>query len=192
MSFSRAQQPELRASLAWAWAAHCRADGLAEAIGSQCLRKRCGQAGCDYCSWYEAVLEGATGQRSSTLCNAGRDYDFFMRDLEVIHGRSIRWQMKAFGGDANRILHGLREVSDEHGLDEDYLRGVARRMLKRDDLPELHTLSREVLIEILGEVKRFVRRRLKRGPEPERDDVPKASGFHRVRHGVVSPENCLF
>lgn len=163
MSFSRAQQPELREYLRLAWAAHCRHEGMdAE---ERCRGSRCGQ--CDYCAWYEDLLEGATGHRSTTACNAGRDYDFFMRDLEAVHGESIKWQMRAFRGDATRMLHELRSLGDEHELDEEYLRGVARQMLRTEELPELHTLSREVLVRILGEVKRFVRRRLKRAAEPQ-------------------------
>ena len=176
MSFSSGQQPELRNYVALSWAAHCMAVGIHSSAG-RCKGmkkgKRCGS--CDFCVWYGDALEGATGHRSSTVCNAGRDYDFFMRDLEVIHGQSIKWQMKAFQGDAVRMLHEIRVVSAECELDEDYLRGVAMRMLQTEAIPELHTLSREVLIRILGEVKRFVRRKLKRElPATAEDARPPA------------------
>ncbi len=180
MSFSRAQQPEFRKLVKLAWAAHCRMESLAET-------DKAGER-----AWYEAQLFEATGNSTSRACNAGRDYDRAMAHFETVAGSGVKWNLRLFGGDAKRILHQLREVSDEHQLDEEYLRGVARRMLNREYLPELHTLSRETLITILGEVKRHIRRALKRGPAEQDEVVPSVSGFHRVRRGVVSPENCPF
>lgn len=49
----------------------------------------------------------------------------------------------------------------DHDIDDDYLRGVGQQMFRSEDI-ELADLSREQLIRILGEMKRFVRRRLKR------------------------------
>lgn len=193
MSFSRGQQPELRAYIAQAWAAHCHHVGADEGRGKRCLRKRCkDRDGCDFCAWYEDTLEGATGHLSTTACNAGRDYDFFMRDLEIIHAQTIKWQLRAFQGDGVRMLHEIRALSAAHGMDEDYLRAVARRMFQREDLPELHTLPREALITILGEVKRHLRRAMKRGPSSPSNEVPTVSGFRRVRRGTVCGENIPF
>jgi hypothetical protein len=165
VSFTRAQQPELRAYLGLAWQAHCQAEGID--AGGRCRgSKRCGA--CAYCAWYEEVLEGATGHRSTTECNAGRDYDRFMRDLEAIHGQSIKWQMRAFGGDARRILHQIGEVCAEHGIDEDYLRAVARRGF--GPTAELHLLEAGQLLVVLGEVKRHVRRQAKRAKEEDTNE----------------------
>lgn len=180
MSFSRAQQPEFRKLVKAAWLEHCRAEN---AVAADKAAER---------TWYEAQLFEATGAGSSSDCNAGRDYDRAMAHFEAVAGAEVKWNLRIFDGDAKRILHGIREVSEEHALDQDYLRGVAKRMLRRDDLPELHTLSREVLIRILGEVKRFVRRGLKRSPSEPCEAVPAVSGFHRVRRGHVSPENIPF
>jgi len=109
--------------------------------------------------WYEQELKEATGHDSTKRCNAGRDYDHAMERFEVISGDGIKWQMKIYSGDANRILFLLDEVCTDHGIDGDYLRGVAKRMLKANYRPELHLLSVDQLLIILGEVKRFVRRR---------------------------------
>ncbi len=147
MSFSRRQQPEWQALIRAAWSAHC----LAETTTVAPKFDR---------SWYEQELFAATGHYSSADCNSGRDYELAMAHFEVIAGNSIKWQMKAHSGDARRILHELRESVGEHEIDEDYLRGVAKRMLRLTYLPQLETLSRQQLIIILGEVKRFIRRRL--------------------------------
>lgn len=85
-----------------------------------------------------------------------------MAHFEALAGAGLKWNLRLYSGDARRMLHELGEVTEEHGIDEDYLRGVARRMLAVDDPPALHTLPREMLVRILGEVKRYVRRRLKR------------------------------
>lgn len=154
MGFSRAQQPGFRVMVAAAWSAHCRAEGCE--AGAKPDR-----------AWYERELVFATGHHSTADCNAGRDYDRAMAHFEEIAGTGIKWQMRIHTGDAVRLLHELRQEVEAHDIDEDYLRGVARRMLRRDDLPELERLSREQLILILGEVKRFCRRRLKHAtPEP--------------------------
>lgn len=153
MSFSRAQQPAWQKMIAAAWSEHCRAEGV-EATPKPDR------------SWYEQELFFATGQHSTADCNAGRDYDRAMAHFESITGGSIKWQMKLHSGDAVRLLHELRSEVAGHEIDEDYLRGVARRMLRTEHLPELSKLTREQLILILGEVKRFVRRRLKREAAP--------------------------
>lgn len=169
MSFSRAQQPELRQLVGLAWVAHCRAEGIKPA--DRCRgSKRCGE--CAFCAWYEGELEAATGHRSTTDCNAGRDYDFAMAQFEEIWGGSIKWQMKKYSGDAKRILHELQGVAGGHQVDEDYLRAAAKRSLRMAVAPELHTLSRERLIMVMGEVKRHLRRRAKRELEAVADPQP--------------------
>lgn len=159
--FAPGQQAELREYIGMAWATDCRANGWdpdARCRGSTRCRT------CAYCHWYEAILKKATGHTTSTECNAGRDYDFLMRDLEIIHGRSTKWQERASRGDAVRIIYELRKAVREHDIEEAYLQGVARRMLGLEALPPLEALERLQLIVILGEVKRFLRRRLNREP----------------------------
>lgn len=159
MSFSPRQQPEFRTLVKAAWQVHCRAEGMNP------------EAKTPERAWYEGELFAATGKYSTKECGGGRDYDLAMAHFEVLAGDGIKWQMRLFGGDARRIIHQLGEISAEHDLDEQYLRGVARRMLKTEVLPELHQMPREVLVSILGEVKRHVRRRLKR----EKVEAPHAN-----------------
>lgn len=159
MSFSRSQQPEFRGLVAAAWQAHCKAT----ATDLKSPGKR---------AWYEAELFAAVSHYSTTECNAGRDYDFAMAHFEELAEAGIKWQLRKYSGDAIRILWELRTVAMDHDIDEIYLRGVARRMLKSDTFPELHLLPREQLIQILGEVKRFCRRTLKRALKSGAIDIP--------------------
>lgn len=148
MGFSRAQQPEFRALVAAAWLAYCRQENLPLTLKLD----RC---------WYERELFFATGHSSTSDCNAGRDYDRAMAHFEGVAGTGIRWQMKIHTGDSKRLLYELQKAVGEHEIDEDYLRAVARRMLKLDRMPELSKLTRDQLVMILGEVKRYIRRNLK-------------------------------
>jgi hypothetical protein len=153
MGFSKAQQPGFRAMVFAAWVAHCRAEN--QPVTAKPDR-----------SWYERELVFATSHHSTADCNAGRDYDRAMAHFEELSGTGITWQMKIHNGDAHRLLHELRKEVDAHDIDEDYLAGVARRMCGGRDVP-LAQLSREKLIAILGEVKRYCRRRLKADPAAE-------------------------
>ncbi len=164
MSFSRPQQPELRTYITLAWSAHCRAEGREDFRCSS--SKRCGA--CAYCGWYEAVLDKATGHRSTTDCDAGRDYDCFMAALEEIHGQSIKWKMRLFTGDVRRMMHELRKsvgtaALTAAGVDEEYLKRALRHGF---GTREPWTVPKADLIVILGEVKRYVRRH-KSGQEKE-------------------------
>jgi hypothetical protein len=150
MSFTRAQQPAWQGMIRAAWKAHCLREGLTSAPG-QFDR-----------GWYERELSFATGRTSTIECNAGRDYDFAMAHFEALAGSGIRWQMCAHTGDARRLLHELSRFSHTHHLDEDYLRKVARQMLRTPHLPHLAELTRAQLLVILGEVKRHLHRRTKR------------------------------
>ena len=128
--FTPAQRPRLNAALAAAWAAHCaREDAGAESRAPRCARgARCKSPACEYCAWYVATLEAATGHTSTTECNAGRDYDHFLAALEVIAGDGIASQLARDGGDAKRILHAVAQIWPGHDLDERYLRGIAATM----------------------------------------------------------------
>lgn len=158
MSFSRAQQPEFRALVFAAWTAHCRHEGLALSVKPDR-------------EWYEQELFIATRHTSTSDCNAGRDYDLAMARFEELAGTGIKWQMKVHHGDANRMLHDLGEEFGEealkrHRVNEDYLRATARQSLRLDYLPELSKLSRKQCVLVLGEVKRWLRRAIKRDAAP--------------------------
>ena len=149
MSFSREQQPRFRALVAAAWRVHCVDEGIP-------VTAKVGR------EWYEQELFFATRKTSTTECGAGRDYDLAMAHFEELGRAGITWQMRLHTGDGRRLLHELREAVgedalDAHGVDEDYLRAVARRMLRVDFEPELGALSREQCILVLGEVKRWLR-----------------------------------
>lgn len=160
MSFSGSQQPELRGYLTLAWST--RVQSIGGEATPKCLKgKRCQT--CAFCLWYGDVLEAATGYRSTTECNAGRDYDAFMSALEEIHGQSIKWKMRLYSGDARRMMHELQrdlgaEALTEAGVDEGYLkRALQRGFGTREPWKVPHA----DLIVILGEVKRYVRRLVK-------------------------------
>lgn len=167
MGFSRSQQGEFRKLVRAAWEGHCRTEGGA-------AQDKAAER-----TWYAGELRAATGHESSTACNGARDYERAMAHFEALAGTGVKWGLRVFGGDAKRMLHALHAAGAGPEVDEDYLRGVARRMLKRDDLPELHTLPRETLVAIVGEVRRHVRRAAKRG-------AVNAGG------GVVRAEDCPF
>lgn len=181
--FSPGQQPEFRQLIAAAWAFHLKEEPAA----TKCRGKRCRQ--CDYCEWYVAALQAACGKTSTTACNRGRDYDRVMAHFETLGCAGIRWQMRVHDGDARRILFNLREAQADHALTEEYLQGVARRMLKRQDLPELEHLTAEHLIIILGEVKRHLRRKAKRESKT-RDvgELAKPADKAAATAGVDRPE----
>lgn len=163
MGFSRAQQPGFRAMVFAAWSAHCREAGRPVTAKPDRV-------------WYERELFFATSHESTSECNAGRDYDRAMAHFEQLAGTGIDWQMRFHTGDARRILHELRTEVEAHDIDEDYLQGVARQMLGRE-VP-LERLTRQQLILILGEVKRYCRRRLKHEapapaePAPAEVEIP--------------------
>jgi len=166
MSFSGRQQPEWQGMLSAAWKAQCRREGLP--LSPRCPRRKC--AGCPCCSWYEEHLFRATGETSTADCNAGRDYDFAMAHFEILAGAGIKWQLKVHSGDLTRMLHELRAdlgepALREHRVDEAYL---LTTMQNGYGTREPWKLDREALIIVLGEVKRHVRRLLKR-QKPEID-----------------------
>lgn len=176
MSFSRAQQPAWQAMIKRAWAAHCLAEGI-NPVPPKWDR-----------DWYEQELYYAVKTTSTSDCNAGRDYDLAMAHFESIAGESIKWQMRVHSGDARRLLHELSEITEDHGIDEDYLRGVARQMLKVDHLPELSKLTKPQLVLILGEVKRHVRRNLK----SEVSSTSSPEEFGSISSTTFDPEDIPF
>lgn len=166
MAFSRRQQPEFRKLVALAWAAHCRLTGAAGKMDR---------------GWYEDTLEAATGYRSTSECNAGRDYDAAMAEFEAIAGTGVKWGLKLHGGDAKRIAHNIRQICEDHDIDEGYMRRVARKALRLDTLPELLQLDREQLLVILRACKQHVTRNLIAERKHEPQVSRKTGGYKKLQ-----------
>lgn len=192
MSFTRGQQPEFRTLLNRAWPKASEFDPSLD-VGDRCKAKRCGE--CSFCRWYEELLFAATGHRSTTDCNAGRDYEFVMRALEAIIGDSIKWHLKAAGGDANRIRHELRSLCTDHEISDSYMQRIARQALKLDEPPALEDMSRDQLATVLIACKQHVTRQLvaegKREPQvsrkTRREKAPQAKASMEAK-GLFDPE----
>ncbi len=148
MSFSRPQQSQYRQFVRHAWLQHCRDEQLPIAPMDR--------------DWYEAELVVATGHRTTSECNAGRDYDHAMAHFEALARAGVKWQLKLSRGDAIRLAHNIREVCANHDLDEDFMRGIARQALRLDTLPELVKLSPDDLMIVLRACKQHVTRHLVR------------------------------
>lgn len=151
--FSKAQQGHYRPLVDQAWLRHCATAKIAPHPYDDSL------AICRV--WYEAELEAATGETSTTRLDRKRDFTTAMAHFETIVGESIYWNCRLYGDDARRIAFNLREVCTNFDIDEEYMRGVARRMLRLhedDPLPALEQMTDEQLIWIMGELKRFIRR----------------------------------
>jgi hypothetical protein len=151
--FSRGQQPELRRYLALAWAEVCGA--AQRPVEARCAKgKRCGDAaGCAYCAWYESVLVGATGHKSTTACNATEDYERLMGALEEIHGTAIVWQVKRDGGNVRRLEWLLGDALPGRRFSLGVIRGVARRALRLERAPDLERLTKEERQTVLEALK---------------------------------------
>jgi hypothetical protein len=165
MSFSRAQQGQFRTMVGYAWTAF-----LKENPAAQKCRKNTRCAECDFCIWYEGALLEATGYRSTTDCNPGRDFNSAMAQFEVLAGAGIYWSVKQQKADRERVLWVLRKYATDHGFPEQYLEAIARTPFergKRGTFPGLDALTSEDLVKVLGAVKRQVLR--KRKPEAVAD-----------------------
>ncbi|HWM26555.1 MAG TPA: hypothetical protein VNP98_17190 [Chthoniobacterales bacterium] len=151
--FSTKQQGYYRPMVANAWLRHCAIANIAPHPYDDDL------APCR--AWYEAELEAATGETSTTKLDRKRDFTAAMAHFETIVGESIYWNMRLHGDDARRIAFNLQEVCQGDEVNEDYMRAIARRVkgLHEDDpLPELAQMSPYELLTIMGELKRFIRR----------------------------------
>ncbi len=154
MSFSGAQQRDLRRELPWAWQAFCQREGIGTSAAGKCLRgARCKLPGCAFCGWYVRTLEAATGCSSTTECDKGRDFERFMAALEGIHGRSARWNLLRQSGDARRIFWALKRWPG-HGMDEIYLRRIAAKVCCLPGLPELADLDNTQIALVTAAAKR--------------------------------------
>ncbi len=150
--FTKAQHGLFRPMVADAWKAYCsHTPSALQAVDKAAAHR----------AWYEAELREATGKPSTTLCDPKRDFEHAMAHFETIVGNAIYWNLRAGGGDARRIAWNIREICRANEVDEQYMQGVARRMLRLSDhqpLPELGLLQYQELIIIMGELKRFLRR----------------------------------
>lgn len=150
--FTRKQQGVFRPMVLAAWQRHCRLDSSALQAADKAAARR---------AWYEAELEAATGQTTSAKLDPKRDFEAAMAHFETEAGAGIDWNLRVYGADARRIAFNIREICQANEVDEDYMRGMARRSLRLgefDPLPELASLEYEQLIILMGELKRFLRR----------------------------------
>ncbi len=158
LGFTPGQQGLFRPLVNAAWAKHLAAH-------PSCLWKTAGNEEASKRIWYESALQNATGETSTTRCDPKRDFEDAMVYFEQLIGESIYWATRKYGADARRIAWNIREVCRTNDVDEHYMRGVARRMLRLDDdcpLPALEEMQYGELLTIMGELKRFLRR----GGEP--------------------------
>lgn len=152
--FTTGQQGHFRPLVEDAWNRHCQLARLPESPANK-------ETNPAFRSWYEDELKSATGKPSSVYCDRKRDFTRAMAHFEAIVGESIFWQTRLYGDDARRIAWNIREIVRANEVDEDYMRGMARRMLRLGDdcpLPQLEAMEYEDLIIIMGELKRFLRR----------------------------------
>jgi len=147
MSFSRAQQGIFRPLLQRAWEVHCRRN-------AGCASDRAARD-----IWYRGELLAEFGVDSTRDMTQTRDFEQVMAHFESITGDSLTWGLRIFDGDSRRILHEVDKITKKHGWDGDYLRRIARQALRRNDLPELHTLPREELLVIVRAAKIHAKRR---------------------------------
>lgn len=126
-----------------------------------------------YRAWYETELKYCTGKTSTAHCNRKRDFDQAMAHFESIAENGIYWQTRIYGADARRIAWNIRDLVAANEVDEDYMRGMARRMLRLGDdcpLPALEQMEDAQLIIIMGELKRFLRRGGRPGVKQGKDE----------------------
>lgn len=171
--FSRKQHGYFRPMVAAAWEAHCKRQA-APAAQLQLLPADHPQSGAAAAmeksrltetqrSWYEENLEAACGKgkHTTTVCDPKRDFEHAMAHFESIARNGIYWNMRIHGGDARRIAWNIGEICRKHDVEEHYMRGCLRNALQlfhHDPLPRLEDVPYAVLIIIMGELKRWIRR----------------------------------
>jgi hypothetical protein len=152
--FTPAQHGYFRPLVEQAWAKHCQLNRLPASPAED--------ANPAYRAWYEDELEAATnGKRSTSFCDRKRDFTKAMAHFEIIVGESIFWQTRLYGDDARRIAWNIRDVCRENLVEENYMRGMAKKamgLFPEDPLPDLDSLDYKDLLIIMGELKRFIRR----------------------------------
>jgi hypothetical protein len=165
LGFTPGQQGLFRPLVDAAWAKHFAAH-------PGCLWKTSGNEEAAKRIWYESALKNATGKTSTTECDPKRDFEDAMVYFEQLIGESIYWATRKYGADARRIAWNIREIVRANDVEEYYMRGVARRMLRLDDdapLPLLEEMDYRDLLIIMGELKRFLRRGGRPGASHRKD-----------------------
>jgi hypothetical protein len=112
--------------------------------------------------WYERELFAATGCRSTTDCNRGKDFDKAMAHFEQLAGNGIKWTLKAANGDRTRLLYLIESEARAGGYPyPEYVVAIARTPFEKLNrpFPGLEALVVEDLVKLLGKLKRAVRRR---------------------------------
>lgn len=162
--FTPGQQGRFRPLVEQAWRAHSERYGrtttgsLFPTDDSKAAQKAEQAA---FRQWYEDELESCTGNRTTAACDRRRDFETVMAHFEQIAGNSIYWTTRVYGADARRVAWNIQEICRSNEVDEDYMRGMARRMLRLDEtspLPALEQMTYQQLVIIMGELKRFLRR----------------------------------
>ena len=151
--FTPGQQRKYRPLVEAAWTKHCELERLPASPADDDNKA--------FRSWYEEELQEATGKPSTTFCDRKRDFTRAMAHFEAIVSESIYWQCRLYGEDARRIAWNIREICSANEVDEEYMRAMARRMLRLGNdcpLPALEAMDYEQLVIIMGELKRFLRR----------------------------------
>jgi hypothetical protein len=162
--FTPAQQGLFRPLVEQAWRAHrqrfARTTSTAALFPSEAKAEHKAEQAA-FRKWYEDELESCTGNRTTADCDRRRDFETLMAHFEQIVGDSIYWTQRVYGADARRVAWNIQEICRANEVDEDYMRGIARRMLRLDEtapLPALEQMTYQQLVIIMGELKRFLRR----------------------------------
>lgn len=146
MSFSPGQQPAYRQLVEMAWQRHCRANAIA--LPDKVQRRE----------WYEGELVICTGHPTTTPCNKTEDYETCMAHFEALVGDSMVWQHRKFRGPVKRLLHEIRKLTDRYEIEESYMQRIARSATGLLELPPLHLMNKDILLQVLRAVKIHVRR----------------------------------
>jgi len=157
--FTPGQEGKYRPMVKLAWKRHCELQGLPLTPANKDRNPA-------FAKWYADELKAATGKPSSEFCTRTRDFTHAIAHFEALAADGIFWQMKLYGDDARRIAWNIRELTRINEVEEDYMRGMARRMLRLGDdcpLPTLDQMTDDQLLIIMGELKRWLRRKLRKG-----------------------------
>jgi hypothetical protein len=152
--FSPGQQGHYRPLVEAAWNRYCQLARLPESPPDK-------KTNATFRRWYEAELEIATGKTSTEHCDRKRDFTKAMAHFETIAQNGIYWNTRLYGDDARRVAWNIREVCRTNEVDDTYMRAMARNALQLaddDPLPDLERLDYKLLLVIMGELKRWLRR----------------------------------
>lgn len=95
--FSRQQQGWFRPLVARAWELKC--EELGHAANDKAFRD----------AWYQGELAVATGHRTSSDCDGGRDFERACAHFEALIGEEFRWQLQLEQGDEKRLTWLLKQ-----------------------------------------------------------------------------------